>query len=123
MEMKHKTWGYELWFANNDKYCGKLLFVREGEWSSNGRYHYHKIKDETFFVIDGSLRLDYYDKNGSHCSRRLDVEDYFRVPPMMKHRFTAISFGGCKFIEASTTHREEDSYRCEMNEEGKWVEV
>jgi len=27
-------------------------------WSSKGKFHYHKVKDETFLVVSGSLRLD-----------------------------------------------------------------
>jgi mannose-6-phosphate isomerase len=120
---KHeKTWGWEHWFANNSEYCGKLLYVREGEWSSKGKYHYHKIKDETFFVIEGGLRLDYYDGDVYHS---LELPRYasFRVPPLMKHRFTALTPEGCHFIEASTTHREEDSYRCELDKDGNWIDV
>jgi mannose-6-phosphate isomerase-like protein (cupin superfamily) len=120
MTKHEKTWGWEHWFANNDKYCGKLLFVRQNEWSSKGRYHYHKIKDETFFVVEGGLRLDYY-KDNEHHSITLGRYDSFRVPPEMKHRFTAATVEGCYFIEASTTHMEEDSYRCELVN-GEWVE-
>jgi len=53
-----KSWGYELWFINNSLYCGKMLLINKDSWSSEGRYHYHKIKDETFFVIEGILILD-----------------------------------------------------------------
>jgi len=122
MEKYEKTWGYEHWFANNEQYCGKMLYVREGEWSSKGNYHYHKIKDETFFVIEGGLRLDYYD-GGVYHSIILGRHASFRVPPLMKHRFTAITNEGCHFIEASTTHREEDSYRCKFDGKGNWIEV
>ncbi len=45
-ERVEKTWGSELWFANNDMYCGKLLTVNVDKWSSEGKFHYHKIKDE-----------------------------------------------------------------------------
>ena len=40
-----KTWGFELWFANTAEYCGKLLVVEHGKWSSEGKFHYHEIKD------------------------------------------------------------------------------
>lgn len=120
-----KSWGFEHWFVNNEKYCGKLLYVRKDEWSSKGKYHYHKIKDETFFVIDGVLLLDFTDEDDRPLhSIELDQYESFNVPPGMKHRFTSMSPEGCKFIEASTTHDEEDSYRCMFNHETqKWVEV
>ena len=116
-----KTWGRELWFANNDKYCGKLLTVRQDSWSSNKRFHYHKIKDETFFVVEGSLCLDYEDDGIFY---RVIIPDggSFRVPPGMKHRFCGYN-GYCKFIEVSTKHMEADSYRCEWDQENEeWVE-
>ncbi len=122
MKLYEKTWGWEHWFVNSRLYCGKLLFVRKGDWSSNGKYHYHNIKDETFFVIEGALILDYY-KHGEFKSITLRRYESFHVPPRMKHRFTSLTDEGCRFIEASTTHREDDSYRCEWDEENKeWIE-
>lgn len=125
MRTKHtrvkKSWGWELWFDNNDEYCGKLLYVRKGEWSSHGRYHYHKNKLETFFVVDGMLRLDYVTDDGEFKSVILKNNESFRVERNVKHRFTALSNQGCKFIETSTTHDDDDSYRCEFVDE-KWIE-
>jgi len=110
MEKVEKTWGWEHWFTNTEKYCGKLLFVRKDEWSSSGKYHYHKIKDETFFIIEGGLILDYV-KDGEFKTKTLRKYEKFNIPPGMKHRFTAFTDEGCKFIEASTTHSDDDSYR------------
>ena len=122
MEKVMKTWGYEHWFVNTARYCGKMLFVEKGKWSSEGRYHYHKLKDETFFIIEGELQIDYV-KDGVTRTEILKQYDSFRVEQYVKHRFTAISEDGCKFIEASTTHRDTDSYRCHYDEsEGKWIE-
>jgi len=121
-EMKEKTWGGELWFANNGKYCGKLLWIEQGKWSSEGKYHYHKIKDETFFCIEGDLILQYVEDD-IHRHIILRPNESFRILPGIKHRFSTKSFLGCKFIEASTTHSELDSYRCEWNFiDKKWVE-
>jgi len=116
-----KTWGSEVWFENNEKYCGKLLTVEQGKWSSTGRYHFHKIKDESFFIISGILHLDYVD-DGIFKTIYLLEGDSFRVFPLMKHRFTAAGDGECKFIEVSTTHANEDSYRCEWDaEKQEWI--
>ena len=124
MEKVIKTWGWEHWFANTARYCGKVLFIEEGKWSSKGAYHYHKLKDETFCVIEGSLRLDYVDGDGKFKTVILNKYDSFEVETQMKHRFTSISTEGCTFVEASTTHREEDSYRVTWNEdEERWVPV
>lgn len=117
-----KSWGFELWFANNDKYCGKLLAVSPDKWSSNGKFHYHKIKDETFFVVEGTLILNYQGDDGIFYEIQIPEWGSFRVPPGMKHRFSGKG-SYCKFIEVSTKHMEEDSYRCEWDKESEtWIE-
>ena len=119
-----KSWGYEKWFENNDLYCGKLLFVEHNKWSSKGKFHYHKIKDETFFVIEGSLRLEFIAGNDVISTLDLEEMQSARIFPETKHRFTSISENGCKFIEVSTTHSDEDSYRCEWDKEkGEWIDA
>ena len=119
-----KTWGEEEWFENNGEYCGKLLTIYNGKWSSEGKFHYHKIKDETFYIVSGSLRLD-IEIDGNIRNLVLESSTSFRVEPGVKHRFT--SFGPepkCEFIEVSTTHRDDDSYRCYWDyKEQKWVDV
>ena len=121
--IKHeKSWGWEHWFANNDDYCGKLLYVQKGLWSSGGKYHFHKIKDETFFIIEGGLILDYFE-DGEFKEKIMERYESFHVPVGMKHRFTSFTNEGCKFIEASTTHRDDDSYRVLYDVDNeRWVE-
>ena len=119
-----KSWGYELWIVNTSLYCGKELMVRRGKWSSNGNYHYHLIKDETFYVIKGSLILDYVDTKNIFYSITLKPGDAFRIMPGIRHRFSTRTLGGCKFHEFSTTHSDIDSYRCYYNvKKGDWVDV
>jgi mannose-6-phosphate isomerase-like protein (cupin superfamily) len=119
-----KDWGYEFVFANNDKYCGKIIFVEYGKYSSKGNFHYHKKKDETFFVIDGILGIDFFDdEDGVFNSITLQKGQSVRIKPNIKHRFTAFNSDGCQFIEVSTHHEESDSYRCKwVEEEKRWVE-
>lgn len=113
-----KTWGWERWIINTPDYCGKELFVRKDNWSSKGKYHYHKIKDETFYIIAGALILDYVE-NDNFYNIIIKRGQAFRIKPGMKHRFTTTSPGGCYFIEFSTEHRDDDSYRCEYIN-GEW---
>lgn len=115
-----KNWGYEVWFENNDKYCGKKLFIRKDVWSSGGLFHYHKIKDETFYVISGTMRLDYVETDtGQFRSILMSEGGSIRIKPFVKHRFTGVTDPGCIFIEVSTTHSDSDSYRCYWDGE-KW---
>jgi len=122
-----KSWGHEYWFANVQDgkvdYCGKLLYVQKDKWSSNFKFHYHKIKDETFFVLEGQLHIDYYTDDFQPRSITLLPLQTFRIKPGMKHRFTAANDTGCKFIEVSTFHSDDDSYICEYDTEtGLWKE-
>lgn len=124
----NKTWGYELWWANVREgdicYCGKQIFVNFEDWSSKGAYHYHNEKDETFFVVDGYLQLDWADLENNFHTEILGPEDSFRVKPGIKHRFKSAVVGGCKFIESSSYHSEDDSFRCRWDEEKEeWFEV
>jgi len=102
-----KKWGHEIWFANNELYCGKELYCAKNVWSSGGLYHYHPIKDETFYVISGALELDI--EGTLHL---LNEGDSIRIKPGVKHRFRSYT-DECFFIEASTNHSEEDSIRVE----------
>ena len=49
-----KPWGHELWFAHTDRYAGKLLYVAAGHRLS---MQYHRVKDETSYLISGRLLL------------------------------------------------------------------
>lgn len=100
-----KSWGKEEWIVNNELYCGKILTCIEGIWSSNGLYHYHKLKDETFYVTFGKVVLD-IDGN----KKILQEGDIVRIKPNTKHRFKAIT-PIAKILEISTQHFDEDSYR------------
>ena len=113
-----KSWGSEIWFQNNDLYCGKELFVYKNRTSSGGKFHYHKIKDETFYILRGVLYLEYYlpkpvleSTLAEHVI--LSVGDSFRIYPFMRHRFTA-SHRDCRLIEVSTHHKDSDSYYEEL---------
>jgi mannose-6-phosphate isomerase-like protein (cupin superfamily) len=120
-----KSWGSEIWFANNEKYCGKLLEVESEKWSSSGKFHYHLRKDETFFVVQGRLWLDIGDDlTGEYQRLHLYENDSYRVMPGFKHRFSAASEYPCKFVEASTHHDDSDTYRCYYDgERGEWIDV
>jgi streptogramin lyase len=54
-----KGWGFEIVFANNDKYCGKLLvFDRAGAKTS---LVFHKEKAKSWFVNAGKFKISYID--------------------------------------------------------------
>mgnify|MGYP001432797486 CR=1 FL=1 len=110
-----KTWGYENIFTNNELYCGKIITINKDSISSGGKFHYHKIKDETFFVVDGCLILELI-INGEINSFILvpDKMTAIRIKPNTPHRFKGVS--DCTFIEVSTHHEDSDSYYLNDNQ-------
>ena len=73
------------------------------------------------FEIAYNLILE-YEECGNFFGITLKPGQSFRVFPLVKHRFSTDS-KQCKFIEASTTHMESDSYRCSwIPETEKWEE-
>lgn len=125
MEIKKvtKAWGWEEWLVNLDLYCGKRIF-NKGIWSSQGNFHFHPIKDETFYVLEGILQLDIgLEANGWVTSNLLRVGQVFRIQPTIRHKFRGYA-GNCTFIEFSTKHRESDSIRCHFDKEKKiWINL
>ncbi len=54
-----KGWGYEIVWANNDKYCGKLLvFERAGAKTS---LVFHKEKVKSWFINAGKFKVKFID--------------------------------------------------------------
>lgn len=111
-----KTWGNEEWLCNNSKYCGKILNVLPHKYCS---FHYHKLKTEDFYVLKGSVVLQYQkisNKTGKLLDDRenvlLEEGHSIHIEPYTVHRFIGCSNRN-SIIETSTQHFEEDSYRLE----------
>jgi len=100
-EIHKKVWGSEEWIVNTDMYCGKILNLNKGYRCS---MHYHKDKDETFYVLSGEVLIEV---NGN--PRIMKKGDVQRIVPGIKHRFTGLKKS--RIIEFSTHHEKDDSYR------------
>jgi D-lyxose ketol-isomerase len=114
-EIHEKVWGYEEWIVN-DVYCGKILNLKKGYKCSD---HFHKIKDETFLVIEGKVLLHVQHANPdreyvAYEKMVLTPYDSYRIHPGAIHSFTG--FEDSKIIEFSTKHMEDDSYRLNKSE-------
>jgi mannose-6-phosphate isomerase-like protein (cupin superfamily) len=108
MKIVNKGWGYERWIVNNEKYCGKLLyFVKDKRCS----WHYHKIKEETFYIQSGRILLHagYDDDINLSEELILTVGDSYHIKPGLRHQMLALET--TEMFEFSTQHFEEDSYR------------
>ena len=103
-----KGWGYEKWIVNNDSYCGKLLFIEKNKRCS---WHYHKVKDETFYLQSGliSLYYGYDDDIGQADLLVLEPGDKFHVPVGLNHQMVALM--DSELFEFSTQHFDSDSIR------------
>lgn len=109
MEIVKKGWGHELWIVNKKEYCGKLLFFRKNTKCS---YHYHLIKDETFYLQSGKMRILWSDDSDDILLSNhiiMTPGDNLYIPPKRRHMMIALE--DSELFEFSTQHFEEDSYR------------
>jgi mannose-6-phosphate isomerase len=98
-----KSWGEEHWIVNKE-YCGKKLIIKKGHRCS---LHYHKQKDEVFYVTSGRMLLELAGEE-----MVLEPGDHRHVAPGTLHRMTGLT--DVELIEFSTHHEDADSYRVEV---------
>jgi mannose-6-phosphate isomerase len=104
-----KPWGYELIFANTDRYVGKILHITRGESLS---LQYHEVKDETLFVVAGELRLT-LERDGERRELILREGEAFHIPPLLIHRMEALVDTDVAEVSTTELHdvvRLEDRY-------------
>jgi len=103
-----KGWGFEKWIVNNKEYCGKLLYFVKGKKCS---WHYHVLKDETFYIQSGKLILMYSDEDDLETADKkvLRKGDYFHIYRGLRHQMYALE--DTELFEFSTQHFDDDSIR------------
>lgn len=92
-----KPWGHELWFAQTERYAGKLLHVRAGHRLS---IQFHEEKDETSYLLSGRLRLSQGPDADSLVTTELEVSAVWRNQPGQVHTIEAIE--DAVVVEVST---------------------
>src|SRR5205823_10435371 len=85
MRRVEKPWGYELVWAETDRYVGKVLHIKAGHKLSR---QYHERKDETFFVQSGEMHLEIGDAQ-SLKTLVLAPGESFHCTPHTIHRMVA----------------------------------
>ena len=105
-----KVWGREYvienvpgWNGFDKGYCSKILQLDPNCQCS---LHYHPIKKETFFVLEGVVYLEALPELVV-----LAPGDKYLILPETKHRFS--SYTGANILEISTAHSDEDVVRLE----------
>jgi quercetin dioxygenase-like cupin family protein len=108
MTFVKKGWGYEKWIVNKSEYCGKLLFFEKGKRCS---WHYHKLKDEVFYVQSGKLLVKYGLDDDIKKAEEIILNrgDNFYIYSGLRHQMLALET--TELFEFSTEHFDEDSYR------------
>lgn len=115
-----KNWGYEIWVANSPLYCGKVLKIDCGKKFS---WHFHNLKDETFFCLEGGGTLFYSEKDCMEDGKFMSElsEQIFLSPgtahyikPKVRHQFVAKET--TYLMEVSSQHFDEDSIRLEKGD-------
>ncbi|MBM3781045.1 MAG: cupin domain-containing protein [Acidobacteria bacterium] len=86
MKRVDKPWGYELWWAQTDRYVGKLIHVNKGQALS---LQYHNRKDETIYVHAGKILFE-MQVDGVLTQRELGPGEAVHVTPPTVHRMTAL---------------------------------
>lgn len=100
-----KVWGEELWIANNELYCGKILRLKKGYKCS---YHAHPIKDETFYILKGKVHMMLEESLRIMCEG-----DVLRINPGQYHSFTGLT--DVEILEISTPHSDGDVIRKDVS--------
>ena len=110
LHIKHvdKGWGWEKWIVNSEEYCGKLLFFENGKRCS---WHYHKLKDEVFYLQSGLMIVKYSEQDNIEKAEQivLNPGDNFHVYRGLRHQMLALQ--DSELFEFSTQHFDSDSHR------------
>ena len=96
-----KPWGYELWWAQAERYVGKLLHIKAGSQLS---LQYHRQKDETIHLFSGQMVL-VLQEDGKLVDHLMAPGQSYRVRPGTVHRMRAVT--DCDVLEVSTPEVED----------------
>ena len=98
-----KPWGWELIWAETDRYVGKVLFVRTGESLS---LQFHRVKDEAWYVHSGRAKIELGNAGDAMLNEEVVAAPaYFRFEAGTVHRVTALE--DTTIIEVSTPELED----------------
>ena len=92
-----KPWGYEIVWAETDRYVGKILHLNAGTRLS---LQFHRLKEETLLLQTGRAIVTLGEAGGALSERTIGPGEVVHVPPGRRHRLHALT--DCDFFEVST---------------------
>lgn len=81
-----KPWGYELIWGQTQDYVGKILHIEAGGTLS---LQYHRVKDETMYLLSGEVELLLGDHEDAMELHVLVPGQSAHLPPGRRHRLRA----------------------------------
>lgn len=106
--VNQKNWGYELVWASNKYYCGKIIFFEKSGNKTEMILHKEKIK--SWFINSGKFRLNFIDvSNGTHNSRELSEGDTITITNITPHQLEAL-VDNSSITEVSTNSTTDDIF-------------
>lgn len=82
-----KIWGENILIFKNDHIQINQIYIKKGGRCSK---HYHRSKNNMFFIQAGELLIEKWNSNGIIDSTILESEQKTIIPSNVYHRFTAI---------------------------------
>ncbi len=83
-----KPWGWELIWAETDRYVAKVLFVKAGESLS---LQFHREKEESWYIQSGRARVELGDAGDPVLKEEVvAAPTFFHFLPGTVHRISAI---------------------------------
>lgn len=104
-----KGWGFEIVWANNDKYSGKLIvFEKAGNKTS---LLFHRDKKKSWFVNAGRFKMRFVDVNTGELKEAILEEGKTAdIGELTPHQLEALNDNSIIF-EVATTDNVEDRFR------------
>jgi mannose-6-phosphate isomerase len=87
MRRVDKPWGYEIIWAETDRYVGKVLHIKAGQRLS---LQYHQRKTETVMVWSGKMTFEFFREGEPPQQEVLGPGQAHHVTPGLRHRMIAI---------------------------------
>lgn len=102
MKIIEKPWGKEEVIEINERYMMKKLTMLKGHRCS---LQYHKVKQETIYVLSGRLRIHSGKSAKELESKVYGPDESITITPFTVHRMEAVE--DCVYLEASTPEMED----------------